>query len=153
MAHHSGKQRQPLEEALAKRLAARREAAAVDARRPWHRGSQPRLLVLAGVSSGSAFVATLACRLVSYWLPVLTGGPADLMFRHRYGAAWRRSSEHKPTNNDITDVRPRQAARRCGGVCRTLDSVRIDGKNHDGFGSLTGSAAWKATAGRDSRRR
>ena len=32
------------------------------------------LLVLAGVPSSSAFVATLAYRLVSYWLPVLAGG-------------------------------------------------------------------------------
>jgi uncharacterized protein (TIRG00374 family) len=53
------------------------------------------LLVLAGVPSSSAFVATLAYRLVSYWLPVLAGGPAYLMFRHRYGAAWRRSSENQ----------------------------------------------------------
>ena len=53
------------------------------------------LLVLAGVPSGPAFVATLAYRLVSYWLPVLIGGPAYLMFRHRYGAAWRRSSAHQ----------------------------------------------------------
>jgi uncharacterized protein (TIRG00374 family) len=50
------------------------------------------LLVLAGVPSSSAFVATLGYRLFAYWLPVLAGGPAYLMFRHRYGAAWRRSS-------------------------------------------------------------
>ncbi len=49
------------------------------------------LLVLAGVPSSSAFLATLAYRLVSYWLPVLAGGPAYLIFRHRYGATWRRS--------------------------------------------------------------
>jgi len=53
------------------------------------------LLVLAGVPSSSAFVATLAYRLFSYWLPVLAGGPAYLLFRHRYGAAWRRSSAHQ----------------------------------------------------------
>jgi uncharacterized membrane protein YbhN (UPF0104 family) len=52
------------------------------------------LLVLAGVPSSSAFVATLAYRLFAYWLPVLAGGPAYLLFRHRYGAAWRRSSAH-----------------------------------------------------------
>jgi len=52
------------------------------------------LLVLAGVPSSPAFVATLAYRLVSYWLPVLAGGPAYLMFRHKYGAAWRQSSPH-----------------------------------------------------------
>jgi uncharacterized membrane protein YbhN (UPF0104 family) len=53
------------------------------------------LLVLAGVPSSSAFVATLAYRLFSYWLPVLAGGPAYLMFRHHYGAGWRRSPEHQ----------------------------------------------------------
>ncbi len=66
------------------------------------------LPVLAGVPSGPAFVATLAYRLVSYWLPVLIGGPAHLMFRHRYGAAWRRSSAHQPTSSYIPDVRSRQ---------------------------------------------
>jgi uncharacterized membrane protein YbhN (UPF0104 family) len=50
------------------------------------------LLVLAGVPSSAAFVATLAYRLASYWLPVLAGGPAYLLFRHRYGPASRRSS-------------------------------------------------------------
>jgi uncharacterized membrane protein YbhN (UPF0104 family) len=54
------------------------------------------LLVLAGVPSSSAFVATLAYRLFAYWLPVLAGGPAYLMFRHRYGGAWRRSSARQP---------------------------------------------------------
>ncbi len=53
------------------------------------------LLVLAGVPSSSAFVATLAYRLASYWLPVLAGGPAYLLFRHRYGGGWRRSSAHQ----------------------------------------------------------
>jgi uncharacterized membrane protein YbhN (UPF0104 family) len=52
------------------------------------------LLILAGVPSSSAFVATLGYRLFAYWLPLLAGGPAYLMFRHRYGAAWRRSSAH-----------------------------------------------------------
>ena len=54
------------------------------------------LLVLADVPSSSAFVATLAYRLVSYWLPVLAGGPAYLLFRHRYGKTWRQSSAHQP---------------------------------------------------------
>jgi uncharacterized protein (TIRG00374 family) len=47
------------------------------------------LLVLAGVPSSAAFVATLGYRLFAYWLPVLAGGPAYLAFRHRYGAGWR----------------------------------------------------------------
>jgi len=43
------------------------------------------LLVLAGVHPGYAFLATLAYRVASYWLPLLAGPPAYLLFRHRYG--------------------------------------------------------------------
>jgi uncharacterized protein (TIRG00374 family) len=43
------------------------------------------LLVLAGVSSGDAFVATLAYRLATYWLPLLAGPVAYVLFRRRYG--------------------------------------------------------------------
>jgi uncharacterized protein (TIRG00374 family) len=43
------------------------------------------LLVLAGVDSGNAFVATLAYRLAAYWLPLVAGGMAYLLFRRRYG--------------------------------------------------------------------
>jgi uncharacterized protein (TIRG00374 family) len=43
------------------------------------------LLVLAGVSAGYAVLATLAYRIASYWLPLLAGPPAYLLFRHRYG--------------------------------------------------------------------
>ncbi|HET6696981.1 MAG TPA: lysylphosphatidylglycerol synthase transmembrane domain-containing protein [Gaiellaceae bacterium] len=42
------------------------------------------LLALAGVSAGAAVVATLAYRLVSFWLPIPAGGVAYLMFRHRF---------------------------------------------------------------------
>ena len=42
------------------------------------------LLVLAGVPAAEAFVATLAYRLASYWLPLLAGGPAYVLFRRRY---------------------------------------------------------------------
>jgi uncharacterized protein (TIRG00374 family) len=42
------------------------------------------LLVLAGVPAAEAFVATLAYRLASYWLPLLAGLPAYTLFRHRY---------------------------------------------------------------------
>jgi uncharacterized protein (TIRG00374 family) len=44
------------------------------------------LLVLAGVRSGDAFLATLAYRLTSYWLPLVVGPVAFLMFRRRYGS-------------------------------------------------------------------
>lgn len=43
------------------------------------------LLVLAGVHGGNALLATLAYRLASYWLPLLAGPPAYLLYRHRYG--------------------------------------------------------------------
>ena len=42
------------------------------------------LLALAGVSAGAAVVATLAYRLVSFWLPIPAGGIAYLLFRHRF---------------------------------------------------------------------
>jgi uncharacterized protein (TIRG00374 family) len=50
------------------------------------------LLVLAGVSASDAVVATLAYRLASYWLPLLAGLIAYLLFRRRYpaGAKTRR---------------------------------------------------------------
>ena len=43
-------------------------------------------LALAGVSAGDAVVATLAYRLVSYWLPIPAGGLAALLHRRRYGS-------------------------------------------------------------------
>jgi hypothetical protein len=43
------------------------------------------LLVLAGVGSASAIIATLAYRLVTYWLPILAGGGVYFAFRHRHG--------------------------------------------------------------------
>jgi uncharacterized membrane protein YbhN (UPF0104 family) len=45
------------------------------------------LLILAGLPGGKAFVATLAYRLASYWLPLLAGLPAYALFRHRYPPA------------------------------------------------------------------
>ena len=45
------------------------------------------LLILAGVHPGDAFLATLAYRVASYWLPLFAGPPAYLLFRHRYGRA------------------------------------------------------------------
>ena len=42
------------------------------------------MLTLAGVSAGAAAVATLAYRLVAFWLPIPAGGVAWLLFRRRY---------------------------------------------------------------------
>ncbi|HWD55798.1 MAG TPA: YbhN family protein [Acidimicrobiales bacterium] len=44
------------------------------------------LLILAGVPGGSAVVATLAYRIISYWLPIFVGPFAYFAFRLRYGA-------------------------------------------------------------------
>jgi uncharacterized protein (TIRG00374 family) len=41
-------------------------------------------LVLAGVDSGAAVLATLAYRLASYWLPLLAGPVAYAAFKRRY---------------------------------------------------------------------
>jgi uncharacterized protein (TIRG00374 family) len=43
------------------------------------------LLVLAGVPSGRAIIATLAYRLVTYWLPIFAGCGIYVAFRRRYG--------------------------------------------------------------------
>ena len=50
------------------------------------------MLVAAGVSSQDALVATLAYRLVSFWLPLPAGGVAYLLFLRRYGAASEETS-------------------------------------------------------------
>ncbi len=50
------------------------------------------LLVLAGVHAGDAVLATLAYRIASYWLPLLVGPFAYLLFRHRYGRPVPQSS-------------------------------------------------------------
>jgi uncharacterized protein (TIRG00374 family) len=41
-------------------------------------------LVLAGVNSGAAVLATLTYRLASYWFPLMAGPIADAGFKHRY---------------------------------------------------------------------
>ena len=51
------------------------------------------LLILAGVHPGDAFLATLAYRVASYWLPLFAGPPAYLLFRHRYGRARPRPAQ------------------------------------------------------------
>jgi uncharacterized protein (TIRG00374 family) len=52
------------------------------------------LLVLAGVRAGSAVVATLAYRLVSYWIPLLAGPVVYFFYRRRYGPV--HLEEHDP---------------------------------------------------------
>ena len=64
------------------------------------------LLILAGVHAGDAFLATLAYRIASYWLPLLAGPPAYLLFRHRYGTPATRPADHQGANAD-PEHRPR----------------------------------------------
>lgn len=45
------------------------------------------LLVAAGVTEPKALLATLAYRIVSYWLPIAVGAIAYLVYRRRYGPA------------------------------------------------------------------
>lgn len=47
------------------------------------------MLVLAGVPSEDALLATLAYRVVSYWLPLPAGLVAHFLFRHRFGSPSR----------------------------------------------------------------
>jgi hypothetical protein len=54
------------------------------------------LLILAGVRPGNAVLATLAYRIASYWLPLLAGLPAYLLFRYRYGQ--RRAASQGPAS-------------------------------------------------------
>jgi uncharacterized membrane protein YbhN (UPF0104 family) len=51
------------------------------------------LLILAGVPGGEALAATLAYRLASYWLPLLAGLLAYVLFRRRYPAAASSAAE------------------------------------------------------------
>ena len=62
------------------------------------------LLILAGIGSGHAFLATLAYRIASYWLPLLAGLPAYLLFRHRYG----RLGSHRATQAADGQSAPQQ---------------------------------------------
>jgi len=42
-------------------------------------------LIAAGVAGSDALLATLAYRVVSYWLPLPAGLGASVLFRRRYG--------------------------------------------------------------------
>ena len=57
------------------------------------------LLILAGVRTSYAVLATLAYRIASCWLPLLAGPPTYLLFRHRYGPVPRRAT---PSEADST---------------------------------------------------
>jgi hypothetical protein len=59
------------------------------------------LLILAGVRGGYAVLATLAYRIASYWLPLLGGPPAYLLFRHRYGRPVPRHATPSETDSTV----------------------------------------------------
>ena len=54
------------------------------------------LLTLAGASAHEAVVATLAYRLLTFWLPLPLGGIAYLLHRRRYGTAGASASATSP---------------------------------------------------------
>lgn len=59
-------------------------------------------LALAGVGAGAAVVATLAYRLVQFWLPIPAGAIAAVIHRRRYGVA----EVEPPPANTPTPTRP-----------------------------------------------
>jgi hypothetical protein len=47
-------------------------------------------------SQPAAVLAILAYRIASYWLPLLAGPPAYLLYRHRYGRpAFRHTTDER----------------------------------------------------------
>jgi len=63
-------------------------------------------LGLAGVGAGPAAVATLAYRLIGFWLPLPAGGVAYLLARRRYGDAGARSRSSSSSTSDATTSPP-----------------------------------------------
>ena len=59
----------------------------------------PSIFTVANLLCGYyAVLATLAYRVASYWVPLLAGPPAYLLFRHRYG----RSETNMPDSGKTT---------------------------------------------------
>jgi putative heme transporter len=61
-------------------------------------------LALAGVGGGAAVVATLAYRLVQFWLPIPAGAVAAVVHRRRYGVA--EVEPPPPAATPVTDPGP-----------------------------------------------
>jgi uncharacterized protein (TIRG00374 family) len=65
-------------------------------------------LALAGVPAGEAVVATLAYRLVSFWLPIPAGGVAALLHRRYYGPARNPlNGNARPAESEAAPASPR----------------------------------------------
>ncbi len=57
------------------------------------------MLVVAGVTNQDALIATLAYRIVSLWLPIVSGVVAWFAFRARYPRATAVSRDHEPVTS------------------------------------------------------
>jgi uncharacterized protein (TIRG00374 family) len=62
------------------------------------------LLVLAGVGAGDAAVATLAYRLIAFWLPLPAGAVAWLLARRRYGVPEPEEVSAATTSSSSSDA-------------------------------------------------
>jgi uncharacterized protein (TIRG00374 family) len=78
-------------------------------------GSLTGLLVLAGIPAANAFVATLAYRVSSYWLPTFVGPVAYLAFRRRYERGGRDGSVDEDSATPQHDGPTPRGSRLCPG--------------------------------------
>ena len=69
-------------------------------------------LALAGVPAGAAVVATLAYRLVSFWLPIPAGGVAAIIHKRRYGEGPVEELEEGAVASDLRAREPSAARER-----------------------------------------
>lgn len=68
------------------------------------------MLVLSGVPSEKALLATLAYRIASYWLPLPAGLGAHFIFRHRYGKSAAASPDSDPGPGTTPPLAPTPAS-------------------------------------------
>ena len=69
-------------------------------------------LALAGVGAGAAVVATLAYRLVSFWLPIPAGGVAAIIHKRKYGDEPVEELEEGAVASDLRAREPSAARER-----------------------------------------
>lgn len=96
------------------------------------------LLVLAGIGTSRAYLATLAYRLLEYWLPILAGMVAYLAFRRRYHL---RSLPSEPTGPAVPAEQEPTSKSRGGDHAGDLPATRP--------GALKSEGAKKQTGGRN----
>ena len=61
----------------------------------------------AGINGADALLATLAYRVVSYWLPLPAGLAASILFRRRYGRVDDARRDQRHSLNRTTRARRR----------------------------------------------